>query len=244
MKPSLALQLYSLRREFAANAEATLRQVPSLGYDGIELAGTYGWSLDQWKRLLGETKLSIVGAHLGLTSLEGDWGPQTLFQRSLGNQRLIVPALPKELQTTAGFREAARRLNTLGKRAKQEGFELGYHNHAFEFAVLPEGGCGMDILLRETDPACVGFEVDTYWVEKGGQNSRQFIEKNVARVSMVHAKELRKSDGADVPAGKGNVDFKAIVPLARQRGWPLVVEFEGENAIAAVAEGAKYLVTL
>jgi sugar phosphate isomerase/epimerase len=102
----------------------------------------------------------------------------------------------------------------------------------------------MDILLAQTDPALVGFEVDTYWVEKGGRDARQFIEANRARVSMIHAKELRKADGADVPAGQGNVDFQTIIPLARRHGWPVVVEFEGENATAAVAAGARYLATL
>jgi sugar phosphate isomerase/epimerase len=228
----------------SADSAGTFRRVPTFGYDSVELAGTYGWSVDQWLKLLKDTGLKVAGAHLGLSSLEGNWGPETLFQRTLGNRWLIVPALPKELQTTAGFREAAKRLNALGRRAKDEGFSFGYHNHAFEFAALPEGGCGMDILLAETDPLLVAFEVDTYWVEKGGRNARQFIEANAARIGLIHAKELRKRDGADVPAGQGHVDFKAIVPLARQRGWPVVVEFEGEGAVAAVTEGARYLAGL
>jgi len=58
---------------------------------------------------------------------------------------------------------------------------------------------------------------------------------------MVHAKELRASDGADVPPRQGNVDFRAIVPLARQRNWPVVVEFEGADAMASVKESAQYL---
>jgi sugar phosphate isomerase/epimerase len=63
-------------------------------------------------------------------------------------------------------------------------------------------------------------------------------------VGWIHAKELRKSDDTDVPAGQGDVDFKTIIPLARQNGWPIVVECEGETAIAAVSEGAAYLRTL
>ena len=241
MSTILALQLYSIRREMTADSVGTFRQVPAMGYDCVELAGTYGWSAGQWLALLQETKLQVVGAHLGLPALEGNWGPETLFQRTLGNSWLIVPSLPKELQTTEGYRQAAKRLNALGKRAQGEGFRFGYHNHAFEFAPLPEGGCGMDILLRETDPANVAFEVDTYWVERGGRDARQFCEANRDRIGLVHAKELRKSDGADVPAGQGNVDFKAIIPQARQRGWQVVVEFEGESAVAAVTAGAKYL---
>jgi sugar phosphate isomerase/epimerase len=58
---------------------------------------------------------------------------------------------------------------------------------------------------------------------------------------MIHAKELRQSDQADVPTGQGNIDFKSIIALAKKRAWPVVVEYEGENAPAAVQASAAYL---
>ncbi len=238
MNLALALQLYSLRRETAGNADAIVRQVPALGYDGVELAGTYGWSAEQWRKILSETALTVVGAHHRLDELEGAFD----FHRALGNHRLIVPSLPKGLD----YRQGAQRLNNLGQRAKAAGFTLFYHNHAAEFA---DGG--MDILLTETDPGVVAFEVDTYWVERAGQNACDFIRQHVTRVGMIHAKDCRKRDGADVPAGQGDVDFPAIIELARQNAWPVVVEYEGspgagrgENALTAVAESARYLRTL
>ncbi len=241
MKSSLAIQLYSLRRETKVDAAGTIRRVPSLGYDGVETAGTYDMTADQWIALLAETKLSVVGAHVGLQALETDWDRHTSFYRSINCPRLIVPSLPKELQTQAGFAEAAVRLNKLADKARAAGFSFHYHNHAFEFAKFDDGTCGMDILLRNTDPSLLTFEVDTYWVERGGLNSRLFMEKNATRIGLIHAKELRKSDGADVAAGKGDVDFRAIIPMARNQKWPVVVEYEGENAEATVAESARYL---
>src|SRR6266404_6609770 len=114
MPNSLALQLYSLRHETATDAEGIVRSVPSLGYDGVETAGTYGWSAEQWKKILGETKLHVVGAHVGLETLEREWDAQAKFQRALGNRRIVVPSIPKNLHTMEGFSEAARRLNALG----------------------------------------------------------------------------------------------------------------------------------
>ena len=240
MPNSLALQLYSLRHETAVNAEAALRSVPSLGFDSVETAGNYGWSADEWKNILAETKLQIIAAHIGLEMLEKEWDAQTKFQRAIGNRRLVVPSLPKNLQTPEGFSEAARRLDVLGDRAKSEGFALLYHNHAYEFMPLTDGRCGMDILLAETDPQFLGLEVDTYWVERGGRNSREFIQQNVARIGLLHAKEFCR-DGRDVPAGQGDVDWKVIVPLLRSRGCPIIVEYEADNAMEAVAASARYL---
>jgi sugar phosphate isomerase/epimerase len=237
---SLALQLHSLRREAANDPEAILRLVPSLGFDGVETAGTYGWSADQWRRLLTETKLQVVGAHVGLEALESDWDVQAEFQLAIGCPRLVVPSLPKDLQTVEGFSEAARWLTALGNRAKSEGLALFYHNHACEFLPMDDGRCGMDILLAESDPALLGLEVDTYWVERGGVNSREFIQQHAARIGMLHAKEYCR-DGRDVPAGQGDVDWKAIIPLAHSHGWPVIVEYEADNALAAVEASARYL---
>lgn len=240
MPNSLALQLYSLRHETATDPEGIVRHVPSLGFDSIEIASTYGWSADQWRKILTETRLQFVGAHVGLEALEKEWDAQVKFHRDIGNRRLVVPSLPKNLQTSEGYSEAAARLNALGKRAKSGSFALLYHNHAYEFTPLADGGCGMDILLGETDPELLSLEVDTYWVERGANNSSEFIQRNAARIGTIHAKEFCR-DGRDVPAGQGDVDWKTIVPLAHSRGWPIIVEYEAENALAAVAASAQYL---
>ncbi|HTS18307.1 MAG TPA: sugar phosphate isomerase/epimerase [Verrucomicrobiae bacterium] len=243
MPISLALQLHSLRHEAAADPEGVIRRVPSMGFDSVEIAQTYGWSAGQWKAMVTELKLRVVGAHVPLEQLESEWERQIEFQRGIGNSRLVVPALPRDLQTVAGYPEAAARLTVLGLRAISEGFALFYHNHACEFAPLGGGRCGMDVLLGETQPNVLSLEVDTYWVERGGVSSREFIMRNANRVGMLHAKEFCR-DGRDVPAGQGDVDWKSIIPLARSRGWPIVVEYEAENPFPAVEASARYLSTL
>jgi sugar phosphate isomerase/epimerase len=240
MPSSLALQLHSLRREIASAPETVIRRVPLLGFDGVETAGTYGWSANQWNEILAETKLQVVGAHIGLEHLESEWGKQTEFQRAIGNSRIVVPSLPKNLQSCEGYSQAAKRLGALGCRAKSEGLALFYHNHACEFSPVAEGRCGMDILLAETDPAALSLEVDTYWVERGGINSRDFILQNAGRIGMIHAKEFCR-DGRDVPVGQDEVDWKTIIPLAENHGWPIIVEYEAEDPLTAVAASARYL---
>jgi sugar phosphate isomerase/epimerase len=240
MSNSLALQLHSLRHEAATDPESVVRSVPALGFDAVEIANTYNWSADQWKEMLTEKKLQMVGAHVRLETLEKEWDAQLKFHHAIGNHRLVVSALPKELQTMEGYGEAAQRLNALGERAKSAGFGLFYHNHAYEFLPLAGSGCGMDILLAETDSQFLSLEVDTYWVERGGRNSREFIEQNVSRIGLLHAKEFC-GDGRDVPAGQGDVDWEAIVPLLRSRGCPIIVEYEAENPVPAVAASARYL---
>jgi len=179
----LFIQLFSLRRETGMDAEATLRSVPGLGFDGIETAGDYGWTATKWRALLADTGLTVVGAHLGLPVLEGALDRVMEFQREIGNTRLIVPGLARELHTADGFREVADRLARLAVTVRTEGFEVLFHNHAAEFEPLPDGSVGMDILLARTDPSLVKFEFDTYWLERAGVDSRAYLEKHAARSS-------------------------------------------------------------
>ena len=241
--PGLFLQLYSLRHETAVDPEGTLRRVPGLGFDGVELIGNYGWASSRWRALLAETGLTVVAAHVGLESLEKDLDSHLEFSHALGNRRLVVTALPRAPQSPARYHEGARRLNAVGRRLSAEGFSLVYHNHSYEFDPLEKGvsGCGMDLLLGETDPALVRFEFDTFWLETVGGDAVAFIREHADRVALIHAKDLRKRDREDVPAGQGDVDFRTLIPLCSANGWPVVLEYERGNAIESVRQGAQYL---
>ncbi len=242
MKPSLYLQLWSLRHSTSTDAEGSLRQVKGLGYDGVELAGDYGWDAAKWRTLLDETGLEAIAAHTGLDDLEKDFAAKAAFYREVGIGRVVIPSLSKDLLNPEGYRQAAQRFNALGSRLKEEGFQFGYHNHDWEFAKL-EGTdeVGMDILIDGTDPALVRFEYDAFWLESAGRDAVEFIRAQKERVFLVHAKDLRKSDRQDVPAGQGDVDFHALIPLCTANDWPVVVEYEGAEAVESVRQGAAYL---
>ena len=244
--PSLYLQLHSLRHETASDAGGTLRRVPGLGFDGVELVGTYGWSADHWRALLAETALSVIAAHVGLEALESDLLSLVEFYRALGTRRLVVTALPRAPQTRGRYHEGARRLNAVGRTLAAEGFSLVYHNHSYEFDPFddPAATCGMDILLAETDPALVRFEFDTFWLESVGEDAVAYIRRHAHRVAQIHAKDLRKRDREDVPAGQGDVDFRSLVPLCTANDWPVILEYERGNALESVRQGATYLRTL
>ena len=241
LMPKLAVQLYSLRRETEKNPEEVLLQLPGIGFEAVELAGDYGWSADKWKEVLAKSGLKVMGAHVHLDDIEAKFNELVAFHRSIGNPRLIVPWLEEKWYSLEGFREIARRLHALAPRVHDAGLSLHYHNHDFEFRKLSDGSIGFDILLKNTDPALVGFEVDTYWIEKSGYEALAFLRKHESRVSIVHAKEFQRAEQKDCAAGKGDINFKEIVPLAVKNDWPIVVECEGENAIEIVRESAQYL---
>lgn len=239
---SLHLQLHSLRRETVADAEGTVRQVRGLGFDGVEIVHTYGWTAERWQIVLAESGLRVVAAHVSLEALEGDLACLD-FYRALGIRQLVVTAIPRATQSAERYHDGARRLNVIARRLATEGFSLTYHNHEFEFrwSEVPGGRNGLEILLDETDPALVGFEFDTFWLAHAGQDPVEFIRRHAARTRLIHAKDFRRVDRKDVPAGQGDVDFRTLLSLCEDHGWPVVLEYEGEDASASVREGARHL---
>ena len=55
----VALQLYSVRDAASADLADTLAKVKAMGYDGVELAGTYGMTAVEVKKILDEVKKVI-----------------------------------------------------------------------------------------------------------------------------------------------------------------------------------------
>ena len=63
--------------------------------------------------------------------------------------------------------------------AAQRGLRFTYHNHDLEIKKYADGSCGLDNVIKNTDPAAVGFELDVYWVKKGGQDPVEYIKNTV-----------------------------------------------------------------
>lgn len=222
----VALQLYTVRDEMARDFKGTIRKVGAMGYAGAELAGTGGLSAAEMKDLLTEAGLKPAGSHVGLGQFEQELDQVIAYNLAIGNRYVGVPALPNEMRTIEGFRQAAAAMNRFGQPIKDAGLVLYYHNHNFEFAKLPGGPQGMDILLKETDPGLVKFECDVYWVQYAGEDPGAFIKANSGRFPLVHLKDMTGEGDARTWAevGEGVIDFKPIFSASEAQGveWYIV----------------------
>ncbi len=225
-KIPLAVQLYTLRDLIAHDFASTVARVAQIGYVGVELAGLGSLeSAHEAKRILDDVGLRIAGAHLGIEQLESDLNRVLDEQHALNNSTIIVPWMPEDRRMdAAGWRRAAQSLNQIGGHCRARGFEFCYHHHSFEFQRF-EGKTGMDILLENTEPLLVKFELDTYWLKHGGQDPGEFIRRLGNRAPLVHLKDM--AGGAEqrfAPVGTGILDFKSILETMHQTGarWGIV----------------------
>ena len=95
----------------------------------------------------------------------------------------------------------AKEANEYALKLKEDGIDLYYHNHHVEF-VRYDGEFLLDI-IRANAPA-LGFELDSHWIHRGGQDPVKFIKKYAGSIRLVHLKDYRIGE---MPIPEGGVDF-------------------------------------
>ncbi len=245
MSLPIGIQLYAVREPLAADPAGTLAKLHEIGYREVETAGFAGGSAAQFRKLLDAAGLVCPSAHLQFKSGED---PSAAFAdaHALGATYAVSSALwagvkfelpmpangspLANLPTTAGdFKRFASVMNEIGRKAQQNGLRYAYHNHNVEFARLPDGSYGYDILLKETDPASVFFEADCGWFSVAGADPVAYFQNYPGRFRMVHVKDFRAMKGHSIDLsgpgrpegielGQGFVQYKRIFEAGTKAG--------------------------
>ncbi len=250
----IALQLYSVRDDMAADFEGTLRKVKELGYDGVEFAGLFDKDVSFVKELLEELSLVAISAHVPYYDAVDD--PETAFlpYKELGCKFVVVPYLtPERRPGTEGYDETVAGIRKMGEAANKLGMQLLYHNHDFEF-IKVDGKYALDILYDTIPSEYLQTEIDTCWVNVGGEDPADYIVKYTGKAPVVHLKDFWKSGsgtgklykliGIDDeeeeseektfefrPVGYGVQDFKKILAACEKAGASWVVVEQDEPSM-------------
>jgi sugar phosphate isomerase/epimerase len=250
----IGLQFYTLGDEPKADLDATFARVAQIGYRDIELSQLYGRTPAQVKAAADRAGLTVSCIYLSVSTQPGtqpgslslDSAPQRIADElgALGVRAAVLPIapFPPGMKPRAGesfltmipraFAEAgadhwkrtAAMFNEKAAQLKTIGIDFGYHNHNLEFA--PNGNTtGWDILLHETDPALVHFEVDLGWVATAGRDPVAFLRGVHGRVRWLHVKDLKAEtvpnfalSTVSTEVGAGKQDWARILPAALAAG--------------------------
>lgn len=246
----IGLQLYTLGDAVKDDLDGTLQRIANIGYRAIELAGVKGGEASRIRAAADKAGLSVTSVHVGAgpataqgaLSVQSDPAQLAAELAILGCRDIVVPfpllppvtpaagedvvvALRRAFRSgTDHWKRTATLLNERAAVLKREGLSLSYHNHDLEF--LPVSGTrGWDILMADTDPQLVSFEIDIGWVVAGGLDPVAFLEGLSGRVRQLHVKDLNaptepkdvlKMDSTEV--GSGIVDWKTVLPAAWRAG--------------------------
>ncbi|MEO8622915.1 MAG: sugar phosphate isomerase/epimerase [bacterium] len=217
----IGLQLYTVRDLLEKDFEGTLGKVAQIGYTNMEFAGYYNHTPEQVRAILDRLRMVSKSAHIGAQLMRQDAAAQIRSAQVIGQEYITIPSYnwPRDGGIDA-WKKGAAEFNQWGALCKNAGLRLAYHNHNAEFAKVEGGPTGIDVLLRETDPALVDFEMDLYWTAFADQDPLAWFAKYPGRFAMWHTKDLLITGGNKgmAPVGKGTLDFKNFFAHARESG--------------------------
>lgn len=252
----LGVQLYSVRGAMRGDVPGTLARVRALGFREVELAGTYGMGAPAFRQLLDRAGLQATSMHVGYDRLRDSLSAVLAEARALGVRNVGVAWIPHPGGpfTAAMARQAATDFDRAGRAARAEGVRVFYHIHGYEFQPGPEGVRPMDVLMRETDPAAVAFELDVFWAARPGADPAALLRQYPGRWKLVHLKDMRQGvarnvhtgganpDSTEVPVGSGQIDYRAVLRAARAVGVErYYVEDETADPFATMPQSVRWL---
>lgn len=213
----LSVQLYTLRDDLAGDLRGTLQGVKEAGLDYVELAGMYGKTAQEWRTMLDDLGLKASGSHVGLDDFENDEAKAIADAKLFGQPFVVVPYSPPAT-FAQDWPKLKERMKAVAPAIKASGMSLLYHNHDFEIAEGPNGKTFLENLFDGLDPEAVGSELDIAWVKIGGKDPVEFMRTLGPYVKLLHLKDYATTGGERkwVPCGQGEVDFDAVLPLAKE----------------------------
>ena len=247
---TFGLQLWTVRGDLAKDPKEVLKQVASFGYKHVEsFEGAQGmfWGMKntEFKKYITDQGLNMYSSHFGNT---GDFEKKVADASEIGMKYLTL-AYEGPGKTIDDYKKMAEDFNHKGELCKKSGLRFAFHNHDFSFRLL-EGQYAQDVLINNTDPSLVDFEMDMYWVVAAGQDIETWLKKYKNRFRLCHVKDRSKTPGTDngknsVDLGTGNINYPKILKTARANGVQyFIVEqefFEGTTPMKAAETDAGYM---
>jgi sugar phosphate isomerase/epimerase len=224
MRPGIALQLYTLREPARTDLPGTLKRVRDIGWEFVQWSGMPSLPADEIRAALEDADLEAVAGHEAVEPFENDFDNTLRHWTTVGVTDLAVGSMMDGCRDSVeAWMTGAERLDRLGARLRDAGIRYSYHNHAFEFEPIPGSGLlKFDILFDVTSPDNLKVELDTAWVQYGGQDPAAYLRKYAGRCPVIHVKDI-DPDAPDgeyrfTELGRGTLDWPAIFDAAREAG--------------------------
>lgn len=248
----ISIQLFSYAswaREIGT--EAVLAELAEIGYRNVEpFGGSYeGRDAEEWAALLKEYGLKQPSSHGSVNVATFDDSldfAKTVGQKYVGSGGFPAPSIARDGSSTyADVIATAEAMDALGEQSVKNGTgKLFGHNHQWEFTTMvtnPETGettTAWEVLVENTDPRWVTFQLDVFWAADAGVDVVELIEEHGARIELLHVKDGDlNGDARGIPGdvGEGDLDWGPILEAAQGSVKYYVVERDGAPADAEFA---------
>jgi sugar phosphate isomerase/epimerase len=226
--PALGIQLYMVKEDMEADAAGTLKKLAAMGYSQLEsFDGNKGmfWGMTnkEFKMLAAGVGLTMISSHYN--DDKTPFETKAVQAAEIGMKYLICPWKGPQKHID-DFKRIAEEFNKNGAICKKHGLRFGYHSHDYPFKAV-DGQLPEDVLLANTDPALVDFQMDFYYVVIEGKDPFAYLEKYKGRYTSCHIRDVLKKrlpapteeeSACDLGTGEGSIDYPTLLSAAMDNG--------------------------
>lgn len=255
-----------------ADFEGTLKRMAAMGYTEIGTTGSFGRdpayvrgaferagltspsnhvatkesyeSFARWaSRAPGTASTADVSQDVfSLQNIAATFAENIRVCRVLGQKYAVWSMFTDQVLPSRAVLDAyIDKFNELGELCARESVTFAVHNHTREFTRFGND-VAYDLMIANTDPKKVKFEIDFYWVAKGGGDPIRYLERYPGRFTLCHIKDM--TAGGDVaPVGGGVLDIVATLKAADAAGMEhyLVEIDQSPDPLESIRTSIEYL---
>ena len=226
-KMKIGVQTYTIRDYLKTpkDISVSFKRIKEIGFNMVQLSGLGPIETDELVSILKENGIEACGTHSPWNRIAENDELEKLIEehKKLGCEQIGTGMKPPMYPDTyEGYTDFIKKVNEICDKAGQAGLGFGYHNHDFEFMRFGNK-CAFDRLIEEC-PKCE-FTLDVFWVQAGGKNPCDYIDKLKNKIRILHLKDYRVSERKRQFAeiGQGNLDWPSIFSRCEKYGIPYAV---------------------
>jgi sugar phosphate isomerase/epimerase len=227
----ISLQVYTARN--FKPYEDILRFLSEQGMDKVELFEVEAFV--ETKDILDKYNMSSPSTHMGFSALENvDLIINNLKKNNITNAIVPSPVGKPGGKFSSLFDKTEEEWNEFGKSLssyvkifEDNGINLGYHNHSFEFNPLPSGKMPIECILDHNES--LKFEIDLGWAVAGNSDPIFWIKKYASKIIACHLKDFISKDldllehGSQCAIGDGFINWKDVLTEVKKTNCSIFV---------------------
>lgn len=218
----LGAQLYTLRDQCTTLEclSESLKRVADIGYKTVQLSGVCSYEPEWMRDELKKNGLECVLTHWGAGEISEDPIGVINKHKIFGCSNIGLGSMPGGWATEEMTHSFIKNFKETAKIISENGAKLFFHNHHCEFIKCADGEMIFDKIIKAFEPNELNFTLDTYWVQMGGGNPSEWLEKLSGRVECIHLKDLEMvgQEQRMAPIGQGSLNFPKIIEAAKKAG--------------------------
>ena len=241
----IGAQLYTVREscQNLADFAETLKKVADIGYRNVQVSGTCPYPAQWLKEHLDRNGLKCVLTHIPVPRLTGELDQVISEHEVFGCDYIGLGWWAFDPEKDMSWEKWVDTFPPIAEKIAQAGKLFMYHNHDQEFKKIG-GRLVMEKLMEAVPADQMGFTVDTFWVQAGGGDPAQWLEKLSGRIPCIHLKDFAYGRKMAV-VGEGNINFARVFQMAQAGGTQyMLVEQDdcgGEDPFQCLRRSYEYL---